>query len=71
MTQTQWMNTAEAASYIRVKPRTLLSWSKRGLVPAHRLSGCARVTWRFLASELDRHILRKTGDLLDEHANGC
>lgn len=58
----QWLDTKTAADHIRVKPRTLLSLVKRGLIPAHQLSGSQRVTWRFLASELDRALLeRSTG----------
>ena len=49
----QWLTANEAAQYLKVKPRTLLKWAKTGSVPAHRLSGCKRVTWRFLKSELD------------------
>jgi excisionase family DNA binding protein len=48
-----WMNAREAAVYLRVAHRTVLEWAKTGRIPAHRLSGTARVTWRFLASELD------------------
>jgi excisionase family DNA binding protein len=47
------MNAREAAIYLRVGHRTVLQWAKEGHIPAHRLSGTARVTWRFLASELD------------------
>jgi excisionase family DNA binding protein len=50
---TQWLTAREAASYLRVAHRTLLLWAKTGRVPAHRLSGVKRCTWRFLASELD------------------
>lgn len=52
-----WLTASEAAEHLRVKPRTILRWSKLGLIPAHRLSGCARTTWRYLASELDAAIL--------------
>ena len=49
----QWLTANEAAAYLKVQPRTILKWAKEGSVPAHRLSGCKRVTWRFLKSELD------------------
>jgi excisionase family DNA binding protein len=48
-----WLNAREAAQYLRVAHRTILEWAKKGLIPAHRLSGTARVTWRFRADELD------------------
>src|SRR5262249_58795822 len=51
--ENQWLTANEAAEYLRVQPRTVLKWAKEGSVPAHRLSGCKRVTWRFLKSELD------------------
>ncbi len=53
----EWLTATEAARYLKVQPRTILSWAKRGLIPAHRLSGCKRVTWRFLRAELDTAML--------------
>jgi excisionase family DNA binding protein len=52
----QWLTASEAAEHLRVKPRTILRWAKSGLVPAHKLSGAARITWRFCAEELDSFI---------------
>jgi excisionase family DNA binding protein len=49
----EWLTGREAALYLRVAHRTVLEWAKAGKIPAHRLSGTARVTWRFLRSELD------------------
>jgi excisionase family DNA binding protein len=51
--QSEWLTTAEAAAYLKVKPRTLVRWARGQSVPAHRLSGTGRITWRFLRSELD------------------
>jgi excisionase family DNA binding protein len=50
---TGWLTAKEAAQYLRVAHRTVLEWAKDGKIPAHRLSGTARVTWRFRADELD------------------
>lgn len=47
------MNAKEAAKYLRVAHRTVLEWAKTGQIPAHRLSGTRRCTWRFRAAELD------------------
>ena len=55
--ETEWLNTEEAARHIKVKPRTLAQWAREGKVPAHRLSGCQRVTWRFLRAELDAMLM--------------
>jgi excisionase family DNA binding protein len=49
----EWLTATEAAAYLKVRPRTVLAWAKQGRIPAHPLSGCERVTWRFLKSELD------------------
>ncbi|MBZ5596851.1 MAG: helix-turn-helix domain-containing protein [Acidobacteriia bacterium] len=54
---TDWMTAKETAAYLKVGHRTVLEWAKTGRIPAHRLSGCQRVTWRFLASELDAAIM--------------
>jgi excisionase family DNA binding protein len=56
--ETQWMTAVEAAEYLKVQPRTILKWAKAGTIPAHALSGCQRVTWRFLKSELDGAMLK-------------
>jgi excisionase family DNA binding protein len=53
LTQSEWLTAAEAALYLRVAHRTVLEWAKTGRIPAHRLSGTLRVTYRFRAAELD------------------
>ena len=53
----EWLDSNEAARYLKLKQRTVLKWAKEGRIPAHRLSGCKRVTWRFLKSELDSVML--------------
>ena len=60
MTQIQWMTAAEAAVHLRVAHRTILLWAKTGRIPAHKLSGAQRVTWRFRADELDAFIRGET-----------
>lgn len=52
-----WMNAREAAQYLRVAHRTVLEWAKTGKIPAHRLSGTRRCTWRFRAAELDSAMM--------------
>jgi len=56
--ETEWLTATEAADYLKVQPRTILKWAKQGTIPAHALSGCKRVTWRFLKSELDSAMLK-------------
>jgi excisionase family DNA binding protein len=53
---TTWLNAAEAAAYLRVSHRTVLLWAKLGRIPAHKLSGAARITFRFCADELDSFL---------------
>jgi excisionase family DNA binding protein len=48
-----WLTANEAANYLKVAPRTLLSWARHGKVKGHVLSGIQRQTWRFRQSELD------------------
>jgi excisionase family DNA binding protein len=51
--QSEWLTAAEAASYLRAKPRTILLWARQGHIKGYILSGTERVTWRFLRSDLD------------------
>ena len=51
-----WLTTSEAAAYLKVAKRTLLEWARAGRIPAHRLSGASRITWRFRADELDAFL---------------
>jgi excisionase family DNA binding protein len=67
--ENQWLTASEAAQYLRVKPRTVLAWAKRGTIPAHRLSGCKRITWRFRREDLDAMLsapsVAENGDSFD------
>lgn len=38
----QWLTANEAATYLKVSPRTLLMWARRGKVKAYVLSGTER-----------------------------
>jgi excisionase family DNA binding protein len=51
--QTLWMTTAEAACYVKIKPRTLLKWVREGSIKAWPLHGTTRKTWRFRKEDLD------------------
>jgi len=48
-----WMNTKEAAAYLKVEPDSLLRGVREGRIPAYKLSGTKRVSYRFLARDLD------------------
>jgi excisionase family DNA binding protein len=51
--QFNWLTATEAACYLKVEPRTLLSWVRQGKVKGYSLSGTSRHVWRFLHSDLD------------------
>jgi excisionase family DNA binding protein len=50
---TTWLTAIEAATYLKVAHRTLLSWARQGKVKGHILSGIQRQTWRFRQADLD------------------
>jgi len=42
-----------AAEFVKLNRRTLLRFARKGLVPAHPITGNKRKKWVFLISELD------------------
>ena len=48
-----WLTAEEAASYLKVNPRTLLVWARQGKIKGHVLSGTKRHVWRFRQLDLD------------------
>jgi excisionase family DNA binding protein len=54
---TAWLTAAEAAAYLKVKPRTLLLWVRQGKVKAFALSGTKRRVWRFRQQDLDAAVM--------------
>ena len=52
-----WLTSDEAASYLKIEPRTLVQWARSGKVKAHALSGTRRITWRFRTIDLDDIML--------------
>jgi excisionase family DNA binding protein len=63
--QSEWLTSTEAAAHLKVAPRTLVRWARSGLIPAHRLSGLSRVTWRFRREELDAKLCASSAGLAD------
>ena len=61
----EWLTAAEAAQYLKVKPRTLVQWAREKKVPAHPLSGIQRRVWRFLKHELDAMLGPSSADPAD------
>lgn len=55
--QSDWLTAAEAAAYLKVKPRSLLLWVRQGKVKAYALSGTKRRIWRFRKESLDAALL--------------
>ena len=54
---TEWLTATEAAEYLKVKPRTLLLWTRRGRIKGFPLSGMRRRVWRFRIADLDASVL--------------
>jgi excisionase family DNA binding protein len=48
-----WLTADEAATYLKVKTRTLLLWVRQGKIRAYSLSGTRRRVWRFRVTDLD------------------
>jgi len=57
--QSEWLTVQEAATYLKVKPRSLLLWVRQGKVTAYALSGTRRRVLRFLQKDLDSSLLSK------------
>ena len=53
----EWLTASEAASYLRIKVRTLLLWARQGKVKGFALSGALRKVWRFRRVDLDAVLL--------------
>jgi excisionase family DNA binding protein len=53
-----WLTAAEAAAYLKVKPRTLLLWVREGKVKAFASSGTGRHVWQFRREDLDAILTR-------------
>jgi len=54
-----WLTAAEAAAYLKVKPRSLLLWVRQGKLQAYVLSGTKRRIWRFRREDLDSTLLSR------------
>jgi excisionase family DNA binding protein len=57
--QSEWLTTEEAAQYLKVKPRSLLLWTRQGKIKGHVLCGTKRRIWRFRREDLDSTLLSK------------
>ena len=53
---TEWLTTTEASAYLKVKPRSLLLWTRQGLIKGYVLAGTRRRVWRFLREDLDASL---------------
>jgi excisionase family DNA binding protein len=55
--QSDWLTASEAATYLKVKPRSLLLWVRQQKVRGYILSGTKRRVWRFRREDLDAALL--------------
>ena len=58
--QSEWLTASEAATYLKVKPRSLLLWVRQQKVKGYSLSGIKRRIWRFRKEDLDAALLAST-----------
>lgn len=65
---TDWLTATEAAAYLKVKPRTLLTWTRQGKIKGYRLSGTLRCVWRFKQSDLDATMSPSSAGTADTEA---
>jgi len=49
----EWLTTSEAATYLKIKTRTVLQWARQGKLKGYILSGVKRHVWRFRKIDLD------------------
>ena len=49
----KWLTAEQAAEYLQVETRTVLTWVRLGQLKAYPLSGTKRKVWRFLFADLD------------------
>jgi len=61
----EWLTALEAALHVKVKPRTLLQWTRDRKIPGHPLSGTLRRVWRFRKDELDAILGSSSADPAD------
>lgn len=55
----EWLTAAEAAAYLKVRPRALLRYVRLGQIRAYALTGTRRRIWRFLKQDLDAALLSR------------
>lgn len=56
----EWLTASEAASYLKIKSRTLLLWVRQGKVKGFALSGTKRRVWRFRRCDLDAVLMESS-----------
>ncbi len=54
-----YVDSDEAADFLKLNPRTVQRLAREGTIPAHPLGERSRKIWRFLLSELDEWMRAK------------
>jgi excisionase family DNA binding protein len=52
-----FVSATEIAKYLNISPRTVAKMAREGRLPAHRISGSKRKTWRFRISEITEFVI--------------
>jgi hypothetical protein len=58
-----------AAEFVKLNRKTLLRFARRGVIPAHPITGDKRKKWVFLLSELDAWARAKVHSACDPCRN--
>lgn len=58
-----------AAEFVKLNRKTLLRFARKGLIPAHPITGNKRKKWVFLLSELDAWARAKVNSICDPCRN--
>lgn len=53
----EWLTATEGAKYLKIRPRTLLLWTRQGRVKGYAVGGTRRRVWRFRRNDLDAALL--------------
>lgn len=52
-----YLDARDAADFLRRSPKTIQTWARSGMIPAHPIGAGKKRYWLFRKSELDKWIL--------------
>jgi len=51
-----YLDARDAARFLRLSPKTIQTWARTGVIPAHPIGTGSKKYWLFLKSELDKWV---------------